>query len=53
LAPGIEFGNDHVGGRTTKEDTKKAQEESKKAYTAVTTSCTSCHNVFRVEEDSF
>lgn len=29
------------------------QAAAKKAFTAVSASCTKCHNVFRVEEDSF
>jgi len=31
--------------------TKNDQEAAKKAYGAVNTSCTACHNVFRVEDD--
>ncbi len=31
--------------------TKNDQEATKKAYASVNTSCTACHNVFRVEDD--
>lgn len=34
-------------------DTKTTQAEAKKAYSPVSTSCTKCHEVFRIEEDSF
>lgn len=34
-------------------DAKTTQEEAKKAYGAVSQSCTKCHDLFRVEEDGF
>jgi cytochrome c556 len=34
-------------------DTKTTQAEAKSAYSPVSQSCTKCHDVFRVEEDSF